>query len=137
MADFSIALIHRLSQISDLTTLIGTRTYPQTLPEKVTFPALVYFMTNGPGEIRGHGERAGLRRNILQFDIWSGRHAQSTEIEDVIFKALDGTRGLWGTGANQIFVDAILAMGSPVDLPDANTRAYRITRDYLIIWKEI
>jgi hypothetical protein len=33
-------------------------------------------------------------------------------------------------------VQACLAIGSPIDLPDPETGLHRMTRDYKIIWKE-
>lgn len=44
------AIYQRLSAFAGLTALISTRSYPVTLPEKVTLPALTYSKVSGSPE---------------------------------------------------------------------------------------
>lgn len=137
MADFWAALSHHLSTIDSLTDLVGNRIYPNRLPdEQVTLPCGVYIGIPGSDPIRGHGEKAGLLIQRVQFDWYSTTHALSSQIEYTLFNAIDGTRGLWGDEGNQISVQSCLAINNPVDLLDPSIQLYRVLRDYSIMWKE-
>lgn len=136
-ADFTRALLYKLNSVSGIASVVGTRIYPQTLPELPVLPAVVFTMIPGGSVVRGHGEQAGLFRPTVQFDFSTGTHLATAQLEDLFFETLDGKRETWGETPYWISVQSCLAVATPVDLSDPSTGLYRMTRDYRIMWKEI
>jgi hypothetical protein len=137
VADFTASLVWKVENTPALYSLVGERFYPQTLPLEPELPAIVFLRLPGGKNTRGHGEQAGLFKQVLQLEFWSGSHLQSTTMEKTFFSNFDGIREVWGTSPSGISVQHLLAISGPVDLPDESTALYKITRDYSIMWKEI
>lgn len=130
------ALIHFVSQQSAITAVISNRFYPLRLPPTPTVPASVFLFLPGGSLVRGHNERATLERPVVQLEFWGKEQKDAANLERLFFDALDGQRGLWGTGDYQVKVSSCLAVATPFDLPDSTTKLYRRIRDYRIMWSE-
>lgn len=85
-------LIAYLQDDTDVTTLLGSRMYPDTLPQGATLPALVYQRIDTP-RTHVHGEASVLPRPRIQMHFWATTLAKCWEAADAVRKCLDGYRG--------------------------------------------
>lgn len=89
-------LFTRLTSVSSVTALLGTRIYPLILPQNPTLPAAQYAMIDAtPRE--NLFANAGLYRYELQIDIFADKYADVVTGENVVRKALQGYDNI-GTG---------------------------------------
>ena len=76
--------------------LIGTRCYPETLPQNPTLPAVRYnLVTAGP--IGTHDAAGGLVRATVQVDAVAATYAAARTLADTIKAKLNGYRAGSGT----------------------------------------
>jgi len=136
VANFDIAFPTFILSLSSISSKIEDRIYPERLPPKVALPAITWLLIPGGSVTRGHGEKAGLLTAVIQLECWAVSRAKASELEYIVFNAIDGYRGPWGTSPNQISVQHCLARSMPYDLPEPETNRYRRIRDYSIMWKE-
>lgn len=110
-----------------IAAIIGSRMYPDILPQNVTYPAISYSMAaresvrdipNGP---------AGRARPRLTINAWSLVYDQASELSDAIRLRLDGFKGVMGASD----VGAI-RLDNMFDVFEDEVQAYRILNDYII-----
>ena len=75
--------------------LVGTRIYPDELPQSPTFPALVYFRASAMPEGLTQDSHVGPERPRLQIDAWATSRAQTDQVYIAVKAALHGH--LWET----------------------------------------
>lgn len=124
------ALYAHLSTHAGLTALVGTRIYPQRLPQTPTLPAVTFFRVSGP-TIQDFDGTAKTRARF-QLDCWAEgdtAYADAHEVADQVIAALDGYGGQMG-GAGGVWCDATLI--NDRDLPDPDTGWHRVSQDYEI-----
>ncbi len=107
-----------------LTTLIGTRLYPLTLPQNPTLPAMTYQRISGERVHTADGAH-GLNRARIQFDAWATTYLVAESVFEALRKRLDAFRGAAGASIIQgAFVD------SERDLYESEPKLYRNTSDF-------
>jgi hypothetical protein len=80
--------------LADLTVagLIGTRWYPDTLPENPIYPAVVYQQISQV-TIGSHTETANLAQTRLQLTLWCNTFDQAITLRNAIRTVLNDYRG--------------------------------------------
>lgn len=85
-----------LKDQTDITTLVGTRIYPDTAPEKCAYPFLIYSKTDTARELHLRGA-TGVCVARIQVDVFaSSRMICETVIEKIRLR-FNGFQGNWGT----------------------------------------
>lgn len=125
MVSFRTGLYEFLLEQSALTALVGERVYPSVLPDKPTFPSVVYQVISNEQTFTHDGPVA-LRRPRVQIDVWSRRRLEAEAIESAIISALVGYRGPMGD------VDYTAGWGLEIstDIYEQETLLHRISMDF-------
>ncbi len=132
------ALNAYLKSLSSLTALVGTRIYPDAVPQDVTtFPVLVHRFVDGDETPYLSGEANDLHRDTFELSVIGPERLACSEVRDVLLELLSGTtpRGLWHS---TVFVSGCLCSrtSSMIDPPpDASERRDRESSVSLtVIW---
>ena len=138
MADIGLALRYRLVGTSTVATLLGTRIYPDKLPQGATLPAAVYYGISGTDEPQLSG-LLGRAEQRIQVDSYASTRTAANALALAIRDALTGSwgRGTWGpTGATVAVSGCVPEGGERYDtqgLGDGSDEDQYITsRDYNI-----
>jgi hypothetical protein len=143
MADIGLALRHKLVGTTAVAAILGTRIYPDKLPQGATLPAAVYYGISGNDE-PGLAGLLGRAEQRVQIDaIASGKsldgRADANALSKAIRDALTSSwgRGAWGsTGATVVVSGCVPEGGERYDtqgLGDGSDDDQYITsRDYII-----
>jgi len=138
MADIGLALRSKLVGTNAVATILGTRIYPDKLPQGGTLPAAVYYGISGTdeGQLSGLLGRAEQR---IQIDAYATTRTAANALALAIRDALTSSwgRGTWGpTGATVSVSGCVPEGGERYDtqgLGDGSDEDQYITsRDYLI-----
>jgi len=127
-ADFRILL----TADAGITALVGTRIYPQLLPQAPMFPAISYQVVSGFRETAMDGP-AGVNRARLQFDCWASTYLQAEAVANAVRVAIDGFKGSIGSPARVL--QSVFFAGER-DLYEPDPPAFRRSADYLITYQE-
>lgn len=111
----------RLSTFAGLMALIGTRIYPDLLPQNPTLPAVTLFKVSNPREITHSGD-SSLQHPHYQFSCWALTYGQVWAVAEQVRLALQGL-----TSAGVGIYD------NGYDLYDEETGYYHVAVD-IIIW---
>jgi hypothetical protein len=111
--------------------LVGTRMYPQKLPQNPTLPALVYQRIDTRRE-HAHDGPDQLPRPRMQIAAWASSSATAWDVVNAVRERLDGYRGAMGA----IDVQSCLCVGER-DQDDPDTGRTGVTQDYLIQFREV
>lgn len=135
MADVGKAMRTRLLNVSAVTTLIGTRIYPLTLPQGVTLPAVRYQRISGNSD-EYVGGTTGAASARLQFDIFADTYASGEAVREAIRQAIDQYRGT----SSGVFIHSCNA-ANHMDLFDVpvhgnDVGVYQMVSDYEIVHSE-
>jgi hypothetical protein len=80
-----------LNNSSAITTAVGTRIYPNQLPQQVSYPAIYYgFVEAEPLNCRNP---QGYDQTLLEVGVWSKTYEQTRNIIKDIKECLDGYNG--------------------------------------------
>ena len=79
-----------------ITALIGNRIYPDTAPESVTLPCLVFEKTGADRQLT-FLKSSGVVTATLQLDIFANSRLAAETIVESIRLAFDGYQGTWDT----------------------------------------
>ena len=98
MADIGAATRTKLIGTSAVAALLGTRIYPDQLPQSPTLPAAVYYGISGTDEPRLSG-LAGFATERIQIDAYASTRLAANALALAIRDALTSSwgRGTWGT----------------------------------------
>ena len=116
---------------SDVTDEVGTRIYPEVLPQSPTLPAVVFRTLTG----NSHGHLSGkscLADAVVQFDCYALTSLAARDAEEEIRKAVDryeggNIRGVFAQAPRSGYEKA-------TDGKDAGY--YKASRDYLVFYTE-
>lgn len=109
-----------------IAALVGTRMYPQVLPQNPTYPAITYTLIGGAGSVVTHDGPAGLENVSLQIDCWAQTQLTAAALAERVRTRINGYTG----GAFQgIF------LARKRDGYDNDAMAYRRSADFSI-WNE-
>jgi hypothetical protein len=89
------ALVEHLRMNAPVAALVGTRVHPAELPERPTYPAIVYRRIGRSGVNHTEGP-SGLAAIGIQIDCWAMRYRESKALAAAVSAALDGFKGLLG-----------------------------------------
>jgi len=138
MADIGIALRSKLTGTSAIATILGTRIYPDKLPQGTALPAAVYYGISGTDE-PGLSGLLGRAEQRIQIDAYAETRTAANALATAIRDALTSSwgRGQWGpTGAKVTVSGCVPEGGERYDtqgLGDGSDEDHYITsRDYLI-----
>lgn len=125
-------LYHFLTNNAGLVALVGTRVYPNRLPQSGTLPALTYQRIDSP-RIATHDTAgaSGTARPRFQFDCWGATYATCKAVSDALRAALNGYRGTMGAADPVTVQSALIQDETYDDFEDAGMG--RMATDY-IIW---
>jgi hypothetical protein len=134
MADIGAATRTKLVGTAAVAALLGTRIYPDHLPQSTTLPAAVYYGISGTDEPRLSG-LAGFATERIQIDAYAETRLAANALALAIRDALtNGSgRGNWGTvgvsGCNPEGGERYDTQG----LGDgSDERQYITSRDYMV-----
>jgi len=139
MADIGAALRAKLIGTTAVAAILGTRVYPDRLPQGATLPAAIYYLISGTDETSLAGT-IGLAHARIQVDAWASTrlaaNSLATAIRDAICAATV-SRGTWDT----VGVEACTPAGGgerydTQDKGDGSDEPYYLThRDYLVSYQ--
>lgn len=130
----STAIFSRLSGDATVSGLVGTRIYPQTLPQEPTYPAITYDRVSTRAiQCRGNGSYKASR---WQFDCYAITYLGA----EALGQAIEDSLTTW-TRASGPRVSVVLAENwrdgfEDIVLGDASTGVYRATLDFFIWYEE-
>jgi hypothetical protein len=117
---------------SGLSALIGTRLYPDRLPQNATLPAVVYQEVSSVPVDHVHGAAGRLVRSRYQFTVWAATRASAKTIDEAIRARIDGTgRSTIGTTAIHAILRQERVSGWDFDADDDH-----VATDYYIWYRE-
>lgn len=122
--------------------LIGTRLYPNLLPQSPTFPAMTFGWVSG-NRFHHLDGAAGIAGPRVQFDCWALTYLEAEALFEALRLALDGFRGdiggspptrriqgIFSEGERDLYEDgAAIGSGSGAGL-------YRRSADFTIVYEE-
>lgn len=123
------ALYTYLSTYAGLVALIGTRIYPQMLPEGVALPAINFFTVSQPYEYT-HDGHDGAIETRMQFSCWAKTSKAVESVAAQLVAALSGYTGLMG-GVGGVNIGHSFK-SNEVDLPEPDAGIYHKALDFLI-----
>jgi hypothetical protein len=98
MADIGAACRSKLVGTATVAAILGTRIYPDQLPQSTTLPAAVYYGISGVDEPKLTG-LAGFAQERIQIDAYASTRLAANALALAIRDALTSSwgRGTWGT----------------------------------------
>jgi len=88
------AIYTRITTFAGLSSLIGTRIYPNQFPKGVSYPAIRYFTVDDPSVAQTHdGGPEGLASPRYQFDIYDTTPNGAKLVRDQLKFCLEGYSG--------------------------------------------
>lgn len=130
----STAIFAKLSGVTAVTDLVGTKLYPQQAPADAEYPLVTFAqVTDGSKETRPLTGQVKLFRTLQQFDIYSRDRANVDAIANAIRGAIDAvTNETWGGMAIKAAIFDFQLDGNFE--PDPNL--FRIIQQYRISYLE-
>ena len=86
-------IVHtRCTGYAALTTLIGTRCYPDRVPERATYPLVVYHapIASDDSAYRTHATATRHTDSLVQFDCYATTSAGAESVADAVVNAWNG-----------------------------------------------
>lgn len=122
-----------LTADANLTTLIGSRIYPNIIPEGSASPAVAYQRISSR-RWHPHDGRGGLAQVRVQLTITGDSYQSVKGVAEAIREALDGYEGPMGPGGG-LEIEGCL-IDNEIDGFDLDTAHQTVRQDYLIMYKE-
>lgn len=136
MADLLTAMRAHLLALPGITALVGSRVYPETLPQRREgelsgyLPALVLLEVDEPiTDAEGACGDNGVSQSRVQVDCYAEIGLQARDLDRAVRTALHGQRGTWST-VRILSSFRVGRRGNPA--PEIGLS--RISSDYLIIF---
>lgn len=125
-----------LTANAGVAALVGPRVYPVRLPTNVTLPAVSYQRISST-RLHSHQGASGLAHPRLQVDCWGRSYSSARGVATAVRKALDGYRGAFGGGGNQVpiggvFLDNEMDVPEEIDEDEDDVPLYHIALDFMI-----
>lgn len=118
-----------------VSAVASTRMYPVRLPQGTNGASIVYNRISGQGDHHMQGP-SGLARIRMQVDTWSTDLDVATSLANLVKEAIDGYRGVMGSGEASVMVQGVF-FESERDLPfDDVGKLYGVSRDYFINYED-
>jgi hypothetical protein len=118
-----------MAQGSGVSALIGSRVYPELLPENPQLPAITYYISGGTAEPTFEG--SGMQKLRVHFDCHALTYGQAIAAREALRKLLNGAQGLLPDGT---FLGNAQYIG-PVDSPFGRTaRQFRLGAEFYLFY---
>jgi hypothetical protein len=127
----ALAVYGLLTQAAGLTALVGSRIYPDLMPDSPTYPSVTYQRLSGSSE-RGSTSDPPLKSATYQVSAWSRSRSEALAVAAQIRVAMDRKRKLTVSGVQ---VDDCFYQGD-VDLVDFETRTYFTHLTFKIYYRD-
>jgi len=128
---FKSDLYAYLTGVSALTTIVGTRIYPNFMTDPNSPRPYITYTLSTNENVDHLLDPSSLVRQTLQFDIWADAAVQSWDIQTQLRKALDGYRGTMNS-ATVVREVRLTSIFENVDGPNdgGNAPAHRLTMEF-------
>lgn len=89
-ADLKAGIFTVLSTDANLSTLVGTRIFPDVSGQLIKLPYIVYEIDSEEG-VHNMVGTASLARTLVQFTVWADTPDSRSDVNDALRAVLDGT----------------------------------------------
>jgi hypothetical protein len=113
-----------------IAALVGTRIYPQVLPQKPAYPAITYAQVSGI-RVRGLDGPTGRARPRIAVNSWGASHREMDAVASAVRAALDGYAGPMG----DLVVDSAV-LDNEIEFFEEDAGVHRKLQDYIISHEE-
>jgi len=127
------ALYSYLSSYTDLTSLVGTRIYPDILPQKCSNPSIAYQQID-EGELDTFSQPNTLIYPVYQFTIYADTRSSANAVAKQLRLAFKNYSGAMG-GDGGVTVSAVKKISRISDYSD-DTKEYKVIMDFEIWYQE-
>ena len=130
------ALYAYLTGHAGLSALVGTRVYPEYLPDAPTYPAVVYQRVSGLASYT-HDSAVGagdFDRARIQFDCWADTYAGVKAVRAQLIAALSAYRGTMG-GVGGVTIGGVFK-ANELDWPEREAEKRRAIVDFMFLYRE-
>ena len=121
----------RVTGDGTISGLIGTRFYPEILPQNPTAPAATYQIISTTVMDHSHDGAGRLLRVRVQVDAYASTYLETITLSDAIRSSLDGFSGTMGSTTVPSCLMAAERAGW-----DFESALWRRSQDYLIVYVE-
>lgn len=133
MSDILSAMVTFVLASSEVTTLVGTRLYPERLPagstaEPTTMPCITYQLIDEP-LITTHDLKVICRARV-QMDVWGGTYKSAHATAEALSTLLHGYRGAWGD-----FVIGNVMRKAKRDQSEPDVELHRVVQDFIVSYR--
>lgn len=130
MTDYQTELIAYLEGEPTVSPLLGTRIYPDRLPQNVTLPAITYHQVSNPRS-HTHGRASALVHPRLQLSYWATKKVEVVALRDAIRLALNGKTLDLGT------ITASILLLNEIEMPfEPDAEIHHHVQDYEFWFQE-
>ena len=130
MADVEQALFTRLSGFAGLTALVSTRVFPVTLPQQVTYPAVVMQKVSAVRHPAFNTD-SGVTSARFQVSAFGKTYSATKAVIDQVRAALQRFRGTVST----VVIQDIMVDGE-IHLYEPTNKTHQVSMDFLIHHRE-
>lgn len=122
-------MVARLVGYSGLSALVGSRIYPNVMPQNVDFPAISYRRVSTTRE-SAMGSDTGIARARFQVDSYAKNYDEVRPVAEKVRAALQRWRNSSGTVVQDSFI-----IGE-TDSYEHETQVHRVSQDFEVIYVE-
>lgn len=115
-----------LANDANVTAEVGTRIYPTFIPENISFPAIVYRITEKEPQDTKDGVIGSI--DTLTIDIYHNRAEETIDIADVVRTALDRYRGT----VQSVVIDRTIYEGESDEILIPELALFHLSQTYRI-----
>jgi len=128
------ALVAYLGTVSGLSALIGTRLYPDEIPQRDTLPA-VFYMTVSDIKDHVYGAVQAVESPNIQFTVYADTKAEAEAVAEVIKTALTDFSGSM-SGVTVQYIDLINELPSMYTSQDGTTKYHTHDLEFEVIFNK-
>lgn len=96
VTDIEGAIYYLLAADATVSGLVGTRIYPNLVPQAASLPAITYQQISGVREHTADGAD-GIVESRFQINCWASTYTGAKSLSDAVRKELDGYKGTVGS----------------------------------------
>jgi hypothetical protein len=126
-------LVTFLEDAPAISAIVGSRIYPEALPQKPTYPALTYQLVSAV-RVEDLSGPAGKCRRRISINCWAATEIAAYQLADAVRQSLNGFHGWMADTRIQS-----TRLDNEWSFPESEagvTGIYRVTQDYIIGYLE-